>query len=188
MSIQTPLFESTDVILSSIDHETDPEVEAQWTAEPTYARMISIEPMRPMSAFQIKKKYDSIEKRFEEDKDIYHYQVRLIQTQRLVGFGQISDISWTHRAAQINLGIGLPEDRRKGYGIQTLGLLVNYGFYELNLRRLSAVIPSYNVPAVSLFERFGFVQEVCRREALQKDGKYWDHLVFSYTKRGHYER
>lgn len=182
MSIQTPLFQSANIKFTSIDHENDPDIESRWTHEPSFARMAFIEPMRPMSPFQIKKKYLSIEKRFDEDKDFFHFQVRQKDSELLLGFGLIDGISWTNRNARISLGIGMPEHRRQGYGTQTLGLLVNFSFYELNLRRLTAVIPSFNLGAVSFFTHFGFQQEACRREALQKEGQFWDALIFGYEK------
>lgn len=182
MSIQTPLFRATDVKLSTFDHENDPAIEALWTLDPGYARMVSAAPMRPTAGSQIKKKYEGLEKRAEEDKDLYYYQVRSANDDRLIGFGQIEWISWTNRSAQLSLGIGLEADRRKGYGAQTLSMLINFSFYELNLRKLSAFIPSYNQPALSLFEKFGFKQEVVRREAFQRDGKFWDEIVLGYEK------
>jgi RimJ/RimL family protein N-acetyltransferase len=72
------------------------------------------------------------------------------------------------------LGIGDPGERRKGYGTEVLNLLLRYAFSELNLFRLSAVIPEYNAGALRLFEKAGFLQEVRRRQALNRDGRFWD--------------
>jgi RimJ/RimL family protein N-acetyltransferase len=49
---------------------------------------------------------------------------------------------------------------------------------ELNLHRLTAVIPEYNLPALALFQSFGFIEEVRRRQALERDGRFWDLMYF----------
>ncbi|MBP1701288.1 MAG: family N-acetyltransferase, partial [Chloroflexi bacterium] len=51
-------------------------------------------------------------------------------------------------------------------------------FSELNLYRLGAEIPEYNLGALRLFEKVGFTQEVCRRQALNRDGRRWDALIY----------
>ena len=48
----------------------------------------------------------------------------------------------------------------------------------LNLFRLSARVPEYNQAAIALFRKFGFVEEVRRRQALDRDGRRWDLIVF----------
>ena len=72
------------------------------------------------------------------------------------------------------LGIGDPDDRGRGYGSEALGLMLNYAFQELNLYRLTAVIPENNPAARHLFEEAGFQEEVRRREALHRGRRRWD--------------
>lgn len=57
-------------------------------------------------------------------------------------------------------------------------MLLRYPINELNLYRLTAFIPEYNFPARSLFKGFGFVEEVRRRQALERDYRRWDLLQF----------
>ena len=66
------------------------------------------------------------------------------------------------------------DDRRKGYGREALALLLRFAFEEMNLHRLSANIPAYNTAALAFFQKFGFVEEIRRRQALQLDGQVWD--------------
>jgi len=57
-------------------------------------------------------------------------------------------------------------------------MLLRFAFAELNLFRVSAMVPEYNEAALALLKKFGFVQEVCRRKALERDGQRWDLYVF----------
>jgi RimJ/RimL family protein N-acetyltransferase len=77
---------------------------------------------------------------------------------------------------RLRLGIGEPADRGKGYGKETLKLLTHFAFRELNLFALRATIPEYNLPAIHLFEKSGFIVEIRQRQEIYRDGKYWDLL------------
>jgi RimJ/RimL family protein N-acetyltransferase len=91
-----------------------------------------------------------------------------------VGFARLYYVEWSNGGGFIQLGIGDPNDRRHGYGTEVLRLLLRYAFDELNLYRLTAVIPEYNPGALHLFPKAGFVEEVRRRKSLNRYGKHWD--------------
>ena len=57
-------------------------------------------------------------------------------------------------------------------------MLLRFAFAELNLFRVTALVPEYNEGAIVLLGKFGFVQEVCRRSALERDSRRWDLYVF----------
>ena len=175
--IQTQLFESKDIRLGPIDHQKDPEIESKWTHDSEFMRMMEISPARPMSAAIIKKQYEKLEKQIDESKNLYHFAIRAKEDDRMIGKADVQWIEWTNGNGWIQLGIGSSEDRRKGYGSQALRMLTRFAFAELNLFRVSARIPEYNEAAIALFKKFGFVEEVRRRQALDRDGRRWDLLV-----------
>jgi RimJ/RimL family protein N-acetyltransferase len=176
--IQTQLFESQEIRFGPIDHEKDPEVESKWTHDSEFMRLMETSPARPMSAAMIKKQYEKLEKQVEEDKNLYHFMIRLKADERLIGKAAVQRIEWANGNGFLRLGIGVAEDRRKGYGTQALRMLLRFAFAELNLFRVSAAVPEYNEGALALLQKFGFVQEVCRRKALERDGRRWDLYVF----------
>ena len=176
--IQTQLFESPEICLGPIDHEKDPQIESKWTHNSEFMRLMETTPARPLSAAVIKKQYEKLEKQIEEDKNLYHFMIRARADDRLIGKAVIQWIEWTNGNGWLRLGIGAAEDRRKGYGTQALQMLLRFAFAELNLFRVSAAVPEYNEAAVALLQKFGFTQEVCRRSALERDGRRWDLYVF----------
>ena len=178
IDIQTQLYEGRDIRFGPIDYEKDPEIESKWTHDSAFMRMYEINPARPLSAAIIKKQYEKLEKQVEEDKNLYHFMIRAREDDRLIGTAAIQWIEWTNGNAWLHLGIGSARDQRKGYGSQALGMLMRFAFAELNLFRLSARIPEYNQAAISLFSKFGFAEEVRRRQALDRDGRRWDLIVF----------
>jgi RimJ/RimL family protein N-acetyltransferase len=178
MSIDTPLFEGSLIRLGQIDHETDPEIVSCWSHDAGFMRMMYTDPMRPLAPWQVKKEMEKLEKSLEEERNLFHFRIRARKDGRLLGIAEINRISWTNGTGFIRLGIGTPADRRQGYGCEALGMLLYYAFVELNLYRLTANIPAYNHPALALFKGFGFREEVRRRQALDRDCRYWDLLHF----------
>jgi len=176
--IQTQLFEGKDIRFGPIDYEKDPEIESKWTHDSKFMRMYTLDPARPMSAALVKKQYEKLEKQIEEDKNSHYFAIRAKADDRLIGKAVVQWIEWTNGNAWIHLGIGSAEDRRKGYGWQALSMLIRFAFAELNLFRVSARIPEYNTAAIALFKKLGFVEEVRRRQALDRDGRRWDLVVF----------
>jgi RimJ/RimL family protein N-acetyltransferase len=178
LDIQTQLFESQDLRLGPINHENDPEIESRWTHDSEFMRLMETNPARPMSAAMVKKQYEKLEKQIEEDKNFYHFMIRAKVDDRLIGKAALQRIEWTNGNCVIQLGIGSAQDRRKGYGAQTLQMLLRFAFAELNLFRVTANVPEYNEGAAALLQKSGFTQEVCRRRALERDNRRWDLYVF----------
>jgi RimJ/RimL family protein N-acetyltransferase len=176
--IQTQLFEGPDIRFGPIDHEKDPEVESRWTHDSEFLRLMETNPARPLSAALIKKQYEKLEKQIEEDKNQFHFMIRAREDDRLIGKASIHWIEWSNGNGWIRLGIGSADDRRKGFGTQALRMLLRFAFAELNLFRLTAAVPEYNEGAIALLHKFGFVQEICRRKALERDGRRWDLYIF----------
>ena len=180
--IQTQLYEGSDIRFGPIDYEKDPAIEARWTHDSEFMRMMETDAARPMSAAMIKKQYEKLEKRMDESRNLFHFAIRARDDDRLIGKAIVQWIEWTNGNAFLRLGIGAAEDRCKGYGSQALRMLLRYCFAELNLFRLTAFVPEYNVAAIALLKKFGFVEEVRRRKALERDGRRWDLLGFGLLK------
>jgi RimJ/RimL family protein N-acetyltransferase len=182
MEIYPSLFEGELVRLTHVDPEEDAQIESRWTHDEEYLRMLDPDMAIPQSAFQIRKRYEKIEKEMEESGNQFYFAVRQKTGQeaeslgRLVGFARIYWIEWSHGSAMLSLGIGSSQDRGKGYGTETLQLSLRYAFDELNLFRLSVPVAEYNRVALRLFGKAGFVEEVRQREALERYGRRWDFI------------
>ncbi len=180
--IQTQLFEGVDVRFGPIDHDKDAEIESKWTHDSDFMRMMETSPARPMSAAMVKKQYEKLEKDMDENKNQYYFAIRAKEDDHLIGKAVVQWIEWANGNGFLRLGIGSAEDRCRGYGTQALRMLLRFAFAELNLFRVSAIVPEYNEGAIALLKKFGFAQEVCRRQSLERDGRRWDIYVFGLLK------
>ncbi len=174
LDIQTQLMEAKDIRFGPIDHEGHPAIESKWTHDADFMRLMDFNPARPLSPAMVKKQYESIEKKMDEDKNLFYFTIRAREDDRLIGKAMVEWINWTNSNGWLWLGIGEADCRGKGFGKQALGLLLQYAFAELNLFRVSAALAEYNEPALNLFRKFGFVEETRRREALHRDNRRWD--------------
>jgi len=174
MRIDQSLYESEHICFGPIDHEKDPEIESLWTQDASYLRLISLDPALPASPARIKKRYEAIEKEQDEDKNLFYFTLRMRGDDRLIGFARLHWIEWSNGTGFVQLGIGDPKDRGQGYGSEALGLLLRFAFDELNLYRLTAIIPEYNAVALHVFSKAGFIEEVRRRQSVTRDGRRWD--------------
>ena len=174
LDIQTQLFDAQDIRFGPIDHEAHPEIESKWTHDAEFMRLMEIKPVRPLSPFMVKKQYEAVEKQMEEDKNMFYFTIRSRADDRLIGKAVVEWIEWTNGNGWLRLGLGAPEDRRKGYGTQAVGMLLRFAFAELNLFRVTVLVPEYNEGALRLFQKSGFVEEIRRRKALNRDGALWD--------------
>jgi len=178
LDIQTPLFEARDIRLGPIDHEKDPEVESRWTNDSEFMRLMEWKPVRALAPALVKKQYEALEKEIEEDKNLFYFTIRAREDDRLLGKAMLEWIDWSNGNGYLRLGIGSGQDRGRGLGAQALGLLLRFAFAELNLFRVTIVIPEYNQAAVALARKFGFVEEVRRRKAILRDERAFDLLAF----------
>ena len=100
----------------------------------------------------------------------------------LIGVCGLTWINWKNRNAEVTIYIGEKEWQGKGAATDSLKTLVKYGFENLNLHRIYAIIFEFNKPSTRLFEKCGFKFEGKHREAHYIKGRYWDELVYGMLK------
>lgn len=90
-----------------------------------------------------------------------------------IGSVQLYPINDAHGWA--NLGVWfLPKVWGNGYATEASAHLIEYGFKQLRLHRISAVVCAPNDASSALCERLGFVHEGTSREHQFADGEYVD--------------
>jgi RimJ/RimL family protein N-acetyltransferase len=175
MDIATSLYTGKLVRLTRIEMDKDPATLAEWSQEATLARMLNETPARPLATEQIKKRLEKVEKEMDEEKNLFYFHLRPIGEEKLVGWGKIYWIVWPSQIANLQMAIG-PSEQNKGYGTEAFRLFLRLAFDELNLHRLTVILPEYNINGIKFVKKFGFGEEVRRREVIFRDGRRWDSL------------
>jgi RimJ/RimL family protein N-acetyltransferase len=158
--IQTQLFEGRTSASVPLITRRIPEIEARWTHDSEFMRMMDVAPARPMSAALVKKQYEKLEKQMDEDKNLYYFAIRAREDDRLIGKAMRSVDRVGERQWLSSPGHWPADDRGKGYGSEALQMLLRFGFAELNLFRLSAIVPEYNTAAIACSRNSALSEEV----------------------------
>jgi len=91
-------------------------------------------------------------------------------------------INWINRSTEIGIMIGEKSFWNKGYGTETMRLMLEHGFNTLNLHRIWLRVFPDNKRGIRAYEKAGFTYEGKYRQAQYKNGKYLDVLLMSILK------
>jgi RimJ/RimL family protein N-acetyltransferase len=95
-----------------------------------------------------------------------------------IGTIGLNAISPKDHSAMFGIAIGEKDYWSKGYGTEATRVLLDYGFRQLNLHRVSSSAFSFNKRSIKLHKRVGFREEGRQREGVFKNGQYHDHVGF----------
>ncbi|MFM1651774.1 GNAT family N-acetyltransferase [Brevibacillus sp. B_LB10_24] len=102
------------------------------------------------------------------------YIIHARESDQPIGITSLVNIDYKNRNAECIIDIGEKEYWGRGYGTESLRLLLDYAFRELNLHRVSLRVFSFNQNAIKLYEKIGFKHEGRARQALFRDGTWHD--------------
>jgi RimJ/RimL family protein N-acetyltransferase len=133
----------------------------------------------------------------EDEKDWYEAQRKDSSTQNfaivlndgLAHIGGIGLMHLDHRQQHAELGIFIGEKSKwgQGYGREAIGLLLGYGFNELNLHRIYLRVDASNTQGIRCYTHCGFVEEGRLRDNTYHGGQFEDQLIMSVL-RPEYQR
>lgn len=171
--LTSTLFEGDKVRLTPLTSNDAP-VLARWQEDADYLRLLDAEPAFPKSEQQLT---DWLHDR-RRSRDSYLFGIHTRADDTLIGFVELGDILWTHRASWLAIGIGERLYRGQGYGYDAMRLVLDFAFKELNLHRVQLTVFEYNEPAIALYEKLGFQREGTYREFMQRDGQRYDMYLY----------
>lgn len=93
---------------------------------------------------------------------------------KLIGNTGIHNISPIDRHAIFGIFIGDKESRNKGYGEETIKLVLDFGFNYLNLNSIELTVYCFNKRAIACYKKCGFKECGIVRKAKYLNGKYQD--------------
>lgn len=149
----------------------DSEAFARWSHDTDYLRNMDSDVALPRSA-----DYFSKNDRGDNPRAV-NLRIRTLAEDKLIGFVVLHSIEWNNQTALLAIGIGEADYRGKGYGSDTLRLILRYAFRELNLYRVGLSVFAYNERAIRAYERVGFIHEGRIRGFAYRDGQRHDELI-----------
>jgi len=147
---------------------------ASWLSDLDTLRLLAFQPAVPLTIADEEAWFASL---CQASDNQFVFAIRHQEDKRLLGNCGLVVQNW--RSRQAELGIFIGQARGQGFGGDALRVLLRFGFDDLNLNRIALQVYSYNPRAVALYERLGFVHEGTLREAIQRDGRFYDIYVMS---------
>jgi RimJ/RimL family protein N-acetyltransferase len=144
---------------------------ARWYRDPELARLTRYQ-TRPMSQ-------DEIEHFFRARllaPDALAYAIHVRRTSRLVGLTTFSALDPDNGSALFHITIGERGAWGQGYGTEASELMLEHAFVNLGLHRIGLSVFAFNSRAIRSYEKAGFRVEGRLREAIVRDGRFWDEV------------
>jgi RimJ/RimL family protein N-acetyltransferase len=105
--------------------------------------------------------------------------IHLRASGRLIGSCAFSQMDGDNGSALFHITIGEREEWGHGYGTEATRLMLDHAFGTLHLHRVALAVFEFNERAVRAYRRCGFTVEGRAREAIWRDGRWWDELSMS---------
>jgi RimJ/RimL family protein N-acetyltransferase len=132
----------------------------------------------PMSTVDEENWFDAMSKRDQSEKPLA-VEIRDGDGWKMIGNCGVFGIDLINRLGELGIMLGEKDEWNKGYGTETMSLLLRHCFETLNLNRVFLQVYAENLRGKRAYEKAGFVEEGRLREAVYKRGKYDDVIVMS---------
>ena len=146
----------------------------RWYGDPEVARLTRYED-GPMRA-------DEIDRFFTArviGLDSLALAVHVKETNRLIGSCAFSQLDGDNGSGLFHITIGEKDCWGQGYGTEATRLMLDHAFGALGLHRVSLTVFAFNERAIRSYRKVGFTVEGHAREAIFREGQYWDEIAMS---------
>ncbi|MBI3750725.1 MAG: GNAT family N-acetyltransferase [Chloroflexi bacterium] len=146
----------------------------RWYADPEVARLARYQdaPMR----------LDEIDRFFQVraiGPDSLAMAIHVAGSDRLIGSCAFSQLDGDNGSAMYHITIGEKDTWGHGYGTEATALMLDHAFRALGLHRIALTVFEFNERAIRAYRRCGFTVEGRAREAIWRDGHWWDEIQMS---------
>jgi RimJ/RimL family protein N-acetyltransferase len=147
----------------------------EWFSDPEVRRHLTV--YLPFSMAQEERWFENLLDRLERQEMV----LMAIETSEGVHIGNLGlhAIDWKNRSAELGITIGDKTYWGQGCGTDSIRTLLRLGFEEMNLHRIFLRVDVDNARAIRCYEKVGFRREGTSRDAVFRDGRYYDQYVMS---------
>jgi RimJ/RimL family protein N-acetyltransferase len=144
----------------------------RWYGDPEIARLTRYQ-TRPMSEAEI----DMFFRGRLLAPDALAYAIAELPTERLIGFTTFSGLDPDNGSVLYHVTIGERDAWGRGLGTEATELMLDHAFERLGLHRVGLTVFGFNERAIRAYEKAGFHIEGRLREAVRRDGRFWDEIA-----------
>ena len=148
----------------------------KWLNDPGIRRYLTM--YLPLSRAQEERWFDQHLK--NEGSQVF--AIETIEGEHIGSIG-LHEINWKDRCANLGIFIGERDFWGQGYGADAIHALLTLAFDEMGLHRISLRVFDFNTRAIRCYQKCGFRQEGCLREAHFSEGRHHDVLLMGILAR-----
>jgi RimJ/RimL family protein N-acetyltransferase len=149
----------------------------RWYRDPELGRLTRYH-SAPMSAEEVERFFRG---RLMSD-DALAYAIEELPSQRLIGFTTFWGLDAENNSVLFHITIGERDAWGRGMGSEATELMLSHAFDNLELHRVGLSVFSFNTRAIRAYEKVGFHHEGRLRDAIARDGRYWDEIQMGYLR------
>lgn len=150
----------------------------RWYTDPQVARLTRYQD-GPMSSPEIERFFQAR----VLGPDSLALAIHVRATDRLIGTCALSQLDGDNGSAMFHITIGEPDAWGHGYGTEATELMLGHAFERLQLHRIALSVFAFNERAIRSYLKVGFAVEGRAREAVWREGHYWDELQMAILER-----
>lgn len=108
----------------------------------------------------------------------FWWSIRLRATNVFIGEAGLNLNITKYKSAEIFYSLH-PSYWKKGLATEAVETILNFGFVDLNLHRITAGVATANQASIRLLERVGMIREGMHRKILPIRGEWWDNYHYA---------
>lgn len=143
----------------------------RWHRDPVVSRLTRYS-MEPMSREEVERYFRS---RLLAPESLA-YGIHEGDGGRLIGLTTFSNLDPENGSVLFHITVGERDAWGRGMGTEATELMLSLAFETLGLHRVGLTVFAFNERAIRSYRKAGFAIEGRMREAIVRDGRYWDEL------------
>ena len=116
-------------------------------------------------------------------KSEYVFGILKIKEKKFIGYIKIKILNKQAKRGSISIYIFSDENRYKGFGSQSINVLLEFVFKTLNLHSIQLLVFDTNIKALRCYKKVGFREVGKRRDSDYISGKYITDIVMDLLKK-----
>ena len=132
------------------------------------------------------KEYEKYKKGYSSyNRSLVYFQIIDKLSNNIIGGCGFHNWFPEHSRAELGYGLTIEKYKQKGNMTEALKPVIEYGFTQMNLKRIEACVGPDNIASLKIVEKYNFTQEGYLRKHYYKDGVLYDSIIFSLLKEEH---
>ncbi|MCD5382598.1 GNAT family N-acetyltransferase [Candidatus Gracilibacteria bacterium] len=115
--------------------------------------------------------------KLKNDQSIRQFCIYVKPKSKIIGNISLMEIDFQNRKANFGIAIFDEKSRGKGYGTESIKLILEYAFEVLGLNKINLGFIEFNERARAVYEKIGFKYAGTLKQDFYQGGKYYDHIL-----------